>query len=68
MYKEKAVSTPRIGLTHHNIYYRTLNLKTTRRGRDGTAFNSLMKLSHAKVTAAVRKVSKVVIVSVKVGQ
>ena len=34
----------------HNVYYRTLNRKTTSRGRDGTAFN-LMKLPHAKVTA-----------------
>ena len=32
----------------HNVYYRTLNRKTT--SRDGTAFN-LMKLPHAKVTA-----------------
>ena len=34
----------------HNVYYRTLNRKTTSRGRDSTAFN-LMKLPHAKVTA-----------------
>ena len=33
-----------------NVYYRTLNRKTTSRGRDSTAFN-LMKLPHAKVTA-----------------
>ena len=37
----------------HNVYYRTLYRKTTSRGRDSTAFNSvnLMKLPHAKVTA-----------------
>ena len=54
----EAVFTPHIGLKHHNVfttelhnvYYRTLNRKTTSRGRDSTAFN-IMKLPHAKVTA-----------------
>ena len=48
--EEEAVFTPHIGLTLHNVYYRTLYRKTTSRGRDSTAFN-LMKLPHAKVTA-----------------
>ena len=36
-----------------DVYYRTLYRKTTSRGRDSTAFNSvnLMNLPHAKVTA-----------------
>ena len=34
--------------SQHNVYYRTLNRKTTSRERDSTAFN-LMKLPQAKV-------------------
>ena len=50
VYEEEAVFTPHIGLKHHNVYYRTLNRKTTSRGRDSTAFN-FNEIPHAKVTA-----------------
>ena len=50
VYEEEAVFIPHIGLKHHDVYYRTLNRKTTSLGRDSTAFN-LMKLPHAKLTA-----------------